>query len=162
MVAGEGDRDFEELYAAHFQPLTVQLYVYAGDLEQARDLVQEAFCRAYGRWSKISTYEDPLGWVRRVAWNLATSRWRRLRIAAGFAKQYREEHAEPPSPDRVALMRALSELADNHRRVVVLHYLGDMAVADIAAQENVPVGTVKSWLHRGRAALAAQLADKEV
>jgi RNA polymerase sigma-70 factor (ECF subfamily) len=40
---------------------------------------------------------------------------------------------------------------------VVLHYLADLSVAEVAEQEGVPVGTVKSWLHRGRIALAIQL-----
>jgi RNA polymerase sigma-70 factor (ECF subfamily) len=160
--AGGSDRDFEELYAAHFHALTVQLYAYAGDMDRARDLVQEAFCRAYSRWRKISTYDDPLGWIRRVAWNLATSHWRRMRTAARFASRHREEYTSPPSPDRVALMEALSTLPENPRRAVVLHYLADMAVSDIAAQMDVPAGTVKSWLHRGRAALATQLAEGKV
>jgi RNA polymerase sigma-70 factor (ECF subfamily) len=156
------DRDFEELYAAHFHALTVQLYAYAGDMDQAREVVQEAFCRAYSRWKKISTYDDPLGWIRRVAWNLATSQWRRMRTAARFAGRYREEYASPPSPDRVAIMNALSTLPENQRRVVVLHYMADMAISDIAEQVNVSANTVKSWLHRGRAALAAQLAERKV
>ncbi len=62
-----------------------------------------------------------------------------------------------PGPDRVALTAALARLPANQRRAVVLHYLADLSVTQIAAQEDVPEGTVKSWLHRGRAALAAQL-----
>jgi RNA polymerase sigma-70 factor (ECF subfamily) len=53
----------------------------------------------------------------------------------------------------------LAALPDRHRRVVILHYLADLSVAAIAVQENVSPNTVKSWLHRGRAELAAQLGD---
>lgn len=149
----------EELYAAHFRGLTVQLYAYTADLGLAQELVQEAFCRAIPRWSRISTYDDPLAWIRRVAFNLATSRWRRSRTARAFAHRYREEHAPEPSPDRVVLAQALATLPANHRRAVVLHHLADLPVADIAESEGVPEGTVRVWLHRGRTALAAQLAD---
>ncbi|WDZ85417.1 SigE family RNA polymerase sigma factor [Micromonospora cathayae] len=148
---------FDELYHAHFRSLTVQLTAYCGDLSQAQDMVQEAFYRAFARWSTVSRYDDPVAWVRRVAWNLATSRWRRLRTAQSFLRRQREEHVPGPGPDRVALQAALALLPPNQRRAVVLHYLADLSVAQIAEQEQVPEGTVKSWLHRGRATLATHL-----
>jgi len=150
---------FEEFYAAHFQSLTIQLYAYTADLAAAQDLVQEAMCRALARWKRISAYEDPAGWVRRVAWNLAASRWRRARVASVYVHRQREEFASEPSPDRVALVRALATLPEQQRRAVILHYLADLPLGDIAEREGVAVGTVKSWLHRGRAALAIQLVD---
>jgi RNA polymerase sigma-70 factor, ECF subfamily len=153
--------DFEEFYQAYFQPLTIQLFAYTGSMAAAQDVVQEAFCRALSRWKKVSRFDDPGAWVRRVAWNLATSQWRRARTAALFTRRHREEHTPEPSPDRVALARALATLPAQHRRAVIMHYLADLPVAEIAAQENVAEGTVKSWLHRGRTALAAQLTDKE-
>ncbi|MGW5671122.1 SigE family RNA polymerase sigma factor [Micromonospora sp. NPDC003776] len=152
------DIDFDGFYHAHVRSLTLQVAAYCGDLSQAQDLVQEAFCRAFARWSRVSRYDDPLGWVRRVAWNLATSRWRRLRAAQSWLNRQREEHVPGPEPDRVALTVALAQLPASQRRAVVLHYLADLSITQIAAQEGVPEGTVKSWLHRGRAALATRLA----
>jgi RNA polymerase sigma-70 factor (ECF subfamily) len=62
----------------------------------------------------------------------------------------------------VELVRAIATLPANQRRAIVLHYLGDLSVSDIAAQEDVPENTVKSWLRRGRTALAALLGDEEM
>ncbi|MFI5915674.1 SigE family RNA polymerase sigma factor [Dactylosporangium sp. NPDC051541] len=152
---------FEEFYAAYFRPLTIQLFAYTGDMATAQDMVQEAFCRALARWKRVSTMDDPAAWVRRVAWNLATSRWRRARTAMQFAQRQREEYAAAPSPDRVALAQALTALPAQQRRAVILHYLADLPINAIARQEGVAEGTVKSWLHRGRAVLAAQLTEKE-
>ncbi|HEX6869999.1 MAG TPA: sigma-70 family RNA polymerase sigma factor [Micromonosporaceae bacterium] len=149
--------DFDELYAAKFHVLRSQLYAYLGDRAEASDLVQEAFCRAYSRWNRISAYEDPYAWVRRVAWNLATSRLRRQRVSMRFLRGQREAHVPEPSPDRVALVAALAKLAPQLRKAVVLFYLGNLSVAEIAAQEDVAEGTVKSWLSRGRTALAEHL-----
>jgi RNA polymerase sigma-70 factor (ECF subfamily) len=150
--------DFDELYATHFADLTVQLYVYFGDRQEAQDVVQEAFCRALTRWRKISTYDDPVAWVRRVAWNLATSQWRRRRTALAFLHRRTVAAQVPePGPDRVALIDALATLPSAQRRAMVLYYLADLPVADIAEREGVAEGTVKSWLHRGRTALAAYL-----
>lgn len=156
---GESHRNFDEFYGATFHGLRSQLYAYLGDRAEAQDVVQEAYCRAFARWKKISGYDDPVAWVRKVAWNLATSRFRRQRTAINFLRRQREEHHDGPSPDRVALVRALATIPAQQRKAVVLHYLAQLSVAEIAQQEGVAEGTVKSWLSRGRAALSARLAD---
>src|SRR5262249_38088844 len=107
----------------------------------------------------VSGYDDPAAWVRRVAWNLATSRWRRLRRARAFARAQREEYVEGPEPDRVALVAALSKLPPQQRRAVVLYHLADLPLAEIATHGGVPEGTVRVWLHRGGAALGAHLTE---
>jgi len=154
-------RDFDELYTAAFPVLRSQLFAYLGDRAEAQDAVQEAFCRAFTKWKTISTYQDPFAWVRRVAWNVATSGFRRRRTARSFLRKQREQHVEGPSPDRVVLVAALAKIPPQLRKAVVLHYIGELSVAEIAAQEDVAEGTVKSWLSRGRAALGAQLAERE-
>jgi RNA polymerase sigma-70 factor (ECF subfamily) len=64
-----------------------------------------------------------------------------------------------PTPDRVALQAALATLPERHRQAIILHYLADVSIAEIAAITGAAEGTVKSWLHRGRAALAQRLGD---
>jgi RNA polymerase sigma-70 factor (ECF subfamily) len=59
----------------------------------------------------------------------------------------------------VVLTQALATLPERHRRAVVLFHLADLSIAEIAEQEGVAEGTVKAWLHRGRAALAVQLSE---
>ena len=73
------DEEFEQLFLHARRRLVGQLYVVTGDLGEAQDMVQEAFVRAWLRWSKLASYEDPEAWVRRVAMNLAANRWRSLR-----------------------------------------------------------------------------------
>ncbi|MDI1464193.1 sigma-70 family RNA polymerase sigma factor [Catellatospora sp. KI3] len=158
-AAPRGDPAFADLYRSHFQRLATQLYAYLGDHAEAQDLTQEAFCRALDRWRRISAYDDPAAWVRRVAWNLATSRLRRRLTALRHLSRQREEHSPGPGPDRVALVRALAALPARQRRAVVLHHLGHLTTAEIAEQEGVAEGTVRSWLSRGRAALAVSLTD---
>ncbi|MFI6263159.1 SigE family RNA polymerase sigma factor [Micromonospora sp. NPDC051006] len=153
--------EFTSFYEAHFHRLAVQLYAYLGDHAEAQDLTQEAFCRVLERWDRISTYDDPSAWVRRVAWNLATSRLRRMRTAVRHLAGQREEHVPGPEPDRVALTAALAALPANQRRAVVLHHLAQLGVAEIADHLGAPEGTVRSWLSRGRAALASHLTDRQ-
>jgi RNA polymerase sigma-70 factor (ECF subfamily) len=83
----------------------------------------------------------------------------RFRTALSFLRRQRpqEPWADGPTTDRLELVEALATLPSAQRRAMVLHYLGDMSVNQIAAREGVPAGTVKSWLHRGRTGLAAHL-----
>jgi RNA polymerase sigma-70 factor, ECF subfamily len=151
--------DFADFYAATFAPLTAQMHAFIGDHAEAQDLAQEAYARAYSRWSTIGGYDDPLGWVRRVAWNMAVSRWRRGRILRLWYRELLPESASAPSHLHVDLVRALGQLPANQRKAVVLHYLADMPVAEIATFMDAPEGTVKAWLHRGRTALSVGLGD---
>ena len=151
--------DFAALYQARFTDLAGQLYAFTGDASETHDLVQEAFIRAWQRWATVGQYDDPVAWVRRVAWNLAMSRFRRLRLAHRGTVSA-EQVVAAVGPDRVALVEALRTLPERHRQALVLHYLADLSVNEIANDIGVAVGTVKSWLHRGRTQLAAQLRDE--
>jgi RNA polymerase sigma-70 factor (ECF subfamily) len=158
-VARDDAADFDALYHARYGDVVAMLHAFVGDLGVAEDLAQEAFCRAWQRWHTVATYEEPLAWIRRVALNLATSRWRRLRVARMHLRRERPPVAPELGPDHVALVAALRRLPPDQRRAIVLHHLVDLPIADVAHEMRVAVGTVKSWLHRGRAALAAQLAE---
>jgi len=149
--------DFAEFYGASFDGLCVQLYAHAGSWSEAQDVVQEAFCRALARWSRISQYDDPAAWVRKVAWNLATSRWRRVRSNLHFVHRERPEHAPGPDAEFIDLRTALTALPPKQRQAVVLHYLSDVPVLEIAEMMGVAEGTVKSWLHRARTTLDGRL-----
>ena len=72
-------RDFEAVFVRHFSGLVRALTVVCGDRETAADCVQEAFARAHERWDRLEGYEDPVGWIRHVAINLARDAHRRSR-----------------------------------------------------------------------------------
>src|SRR5687767_10370215 len=124
--------EFADLYHTHFRRIALQLHAYLGDHSEAQDVTQEAFCRALDRWGRISGYDDPSAWVRRVAVNLAISRRRRQTTMLRFVSRQRVEHVDGPGPDRVALIRALAALPERHRRAVVQHHIGHMSTAEIA------------------------------
>jgi RNA polymerase sigma-70 factor (ECF subfamily) len=128
------DDDFERFYLGSRRRLVGLLYTVTGDLHEAEDITQEAFARAAADWSRISGYDVPEAWVRRVAFNLAANRPRRL-------------------------VDALRTLPVRQRQAVVMHHVAGLEVAQIAAELSVPAGTVKSWLSRGRTALAKALTD---
>lgn len=154
--------EFDAFYLAQAPSLVRQLHAMTGDLGEAQDCVQEGFSRAWQRWDRVGRYDAPEAWVRQVAWRLAVSRFRRATTGLRAARRHGPPPDEPaPSPDRVALVAALATLPAAQRRAVVLHHVAGLSVQEVAAETGSPTGTVKARLSRGRAALAAALADPE-
>ncbi|GIJ44840.1 RNA polymerase sigma24 factor [Virgisporangium aliadipatigenens] len=152
------DPDFDEFYRGTWHRLTTFLYALGGDLAEAQDLAQEAYARAWQRWSAVSGYGDPEAWLRTVAYRLYVNRWRKLRNGV---KAYRRhgvaDAVAPPSENTVALTNALRTLPAKQRHVIVLHHLFDLSVVEVAEQTGIPVNTVKTLLVRGRRTLAEKL-----
>ncbi len=154
---------FDELFRAHQPRLVDALTLVAGDREVAADAVQEAFVKAHLRWRRVSRYEDPIGWVRRVAINRLKDEHRRSRRKRAAIERLGAEpsrHEETHFADD-GLDEQLRRLPRQQRLCVVLRYLEDLSVAEIAATLGVAEGTVKSNLHDARARLRAHL-DPEV
>jgi RNA polymerase sigma-70 factor (sigma-E family) len=150
---------FDAFYRATRQRLFECVYALTGDAAEAQDAVQEAYARAWQRWSTVSGYADAEAWVRTVARRIAVSRWRRTRNRLAAYRRMGVPSSLPgPGPDAVALVTALAQLPLAQRVTIVLHHLMDLPVADVARETGVPVGTVKARLARGRRALASLLA----
>lgn len=146
---------FDELYRASRDRLAVQLAALTGNSSDANEVVQEAFMRAWLRWGTVGGYDDPEAWVRRVAHNLAVSRWRKARKLV-LRASVPVAGTEIPG-QTIPILAALQALPVSERRAIVLHHVGGLPVTDVATELRVPEGTVKSWLSRGRTHLAAEL-----
>jgi RNA polymerase sigma-70 factor, ECF subfamily len=155
------DRDFVTFYQANHGRLVVQLFAVTGDLQDAEDVVQEAFARAYLRWGRLSAYDLPAAWVRRVAFNLALQGLRRARRLLSVHDRL-DAAAQPAlAAEQLEFADALRRLPPRHRQVLALRYLADLSVEEIARELRLPVGTIKSRLARARKVLAAQLDGRE-
>lgn len=154
-----------ELYHACYRRLVAQVYAFTSDLAEAQDVVQEAFARALARPKALSDVENPEAWLRTVAINVIRRRWRRRKLLDTILLRERPTIRvvePPPEPDRADLRDALTRIPRPFREVLVLHYLADLPVDEVAQLLDIPVGTVKSRLSRGRAALAGQLGSYPV
>ena len=74
-----GVADFDSFYGATARRVVRHAYALTGNIADAQDIAQEAFARAWQRWDSVRACDSPEAWVRRVATNLATSRFRRDR-----------------------------------------------------------------------------------
>ncbi len=159
-------RDFEEFYQANYVRLVLILSAILGDRLEAEDAAQEAFARALARWPRISGYDLPEMWVRRVALRVAVDshrRWRRRKDASERLQALRVTSQAEPSDALAftALGKALMLLPLREREVLILHYVADMPVDRIAADRGLPAGTVKDRLVAGRRRLERELAKSQ-
>lgn len=155
------DSSFDEFYVGTRRNVYAQVLGIVGDGQDAQEITQEAYVRAWSNWEKIRKYEDPVGWVRGVAWRLAISRWRRTKSRARILLRPAEQIADvqDASVDRLVVHEALSSLSQDARAVVVLFYLADLSIEEIARQTGMRPGTIKSHLARSRASLADRLSS---
>jgi len=159
-------RDFEDFYAANYGKVAALVTAVTGDRHEAHDIAQEAFARALARWPRVSGYELPEAWVRQVAMRLAIDSARRIRRALRAMPLLRAggrpEVAEPgDSLTFTALGQALARIPLREREVLVLYYVADLPVEQIAHDRGIPAGTVKSRLAAGRRRLEAGLAQDQ-
>lgn len=157
-----GTVTYEDFYRSEFPAMVALASTLVGS--SAEDIAQEAMIQANQNWSKISSYDKPGTWVRRVTINLSLSSLRRaatqLRKIALLNAGAADVAWQPKGLDD-DLTQAVSSLPKKQRAAVVLHYLEDLPVADIAEILECAPSTAKVHLHRGRQALAEKLGHPE-
>ena len=155
------ETEFDDFYLASLGRVTAQVYAMIGDWDEAQECAQEAFARAWSHRDHLDAVRYPEAWVRTTAHRLAISRWRKVvhRRRPPDRGATPPVVADPPDGQRIDLVRALQKIPTDQRRAIVLHYLLDLPVAEVARETHAPVGTVKARLSRGRCALAALLAE---
>jgi RNA polymerase sigma-70 factor, ECF subfamily len=154
--------EFEEFYAANYGKIAALIAAVLGDRNEAEDVAQEAFARALARWPRLASYELPEAWVRQVALRLAIDSSRRLRRTVRALPLLRAARPADPDPGDAlpftALGHALSRIPFREREVIVLYYVADLTVEQIAHDRGIPVGTIKARLAAGRRRLELVLA----
>jgi RNA polymerase sigma-70 factor (ECF subfamily) len=177
--AKAGDTDaYGKLVTLHQDRIFATVLRHVRDEHKARDITQDAFIQAY---KAIQSYEDRARfttWLHRIALNLVTSRHRHesaLKRGGGQNRASLDAEGVPEpdaglrSPDQVVeadeigvLVRAaIDELEEEYRTVIVLRDLQGMSYEEIADVLDVPAGTVRSRLHRGRERLKDKLKHLE-
>lgn len=168
MTEGEktsSDREliaFDSFYRREYPGVVRLAFTLTGRLDVAEELAQDSFLACHRRWDRISRYEDPLAWVRRVATNRCISSGRRhvteIRL---LAKLGRERPVAPPSTESSdGLWDAVRQLPKRQAQVVALAFVEDLDVKTIAGTLGIGEESVRTHLRRGRMALSARLREE--
>lgn len=152
---------FVRFFQDEYSVVVSLVYGLSGSRAAAEDIAQEAFLRAHRDWRRVGAMDSPQGWLRRVAINLATSRWRRLRAETAALTRLSPPTAFAPPEARItAFWDEVRRLPTRQAQALTLHYLEDMPVDEIAAVLEIADGTVKALLSQGRERLRRQLIAK--
>lgn len=164
---GDDNQAFAELVRRHQGKVRGLLLRLTANPTLADDLAQEVFLRAYrgligfeGR-ARFST------WLYRIAYNVFLNHRTRTRELSALPSGF-DTHAAAPDSDLSAsrldmrrdLSSAIAALPERYRAVVTLHYLEDVSYPEIAEVLDLPLGTVKTHLHRAKKMLRASLAGE--
>ena len=164
---------FEKIVRPHFDRLYRLAWRLAGQKAEAEDLFQELLVKAFGKLDDLVGIDEPGSWLSRMMYNLFIDerrRFTRKRLQTVYEGEMAGDGlaglpgADNPERDQRRFERlkkldaALSALSDEHRSIVLLHDTEGYKLTEIQDLMGIPVGTVKSRLHRARARLREILA----
>ena len=149
---------FEAFYDKHYDAIRRGLSAAFRDSLLAEEAAQEAFTRAYLHWRRVSQMDRPDGWVYVVAVRVATRRRPHL---GGRDGQASAEDFADDVVNHEMLRSAIDRLPARQRLAIVLRFLADLPVGDVAEAMGCAPGTVKSTLHAALARLHVDLDDAE-
>ncbi|MFG3697620.1 SigE family RNA polymerase sigma factor [Micromonospora sp. NPDC047620] len=155
--------EFDDFVRTRSVALLRVAYLLTGDRHAAEDLLQEVLEQVYVRWRRVQA--SPEAYARRALVNRSINRWRwrarRPEQALGDNDGVARDHADDIAL-RQAVVAALRTLPPRQRAAVVLRYLEDLSVADVAATLRCSEGAVKSHASRGLARLREALAGSSL
>lgn len=150
---------FEAFLEENFDPIRRALVLALGDPARAEELAQEAFARAYARWSTVSVMQRPVAWIYVVAMNKARRDLRREARDHGAMVEPVSDDPSGQVATAVTVRAALATLAPRQRAVVVLRCLADLSTRETATALKCSPGTVKATLHAAFAHLRVEMEE---
>lgn len=167
---------FEELLQRHLNDMFAFAFYLSGSKEAAEDLVQDLFVNLSERQVKTDGVQNPRAWLASLLYRLFVDQWRKeQRSPIHYGGDSNNSNfgedcivkAIDASPGPAALVQmkeeqerlyiALQELADKHKHVIILHDIQGYSLPEVEVIMSVPIGTLKSRLHRARDKLLVKL-----
>jgi RNA polymerase sigma-70 factor (ECF subfamily) len=149
---------FSAFFRQEFTRVVRTIYLIVRDHALAEDIAQDAFLRLFQNWAKVSRYDRPDAWVRRVAIRIAVRGRRRDQLWS--ALRVRLLPQPEPGPRNLDVLDAVGRLPAAQRAAIALFYYEDRPVAQIAALLGCTESTARVHLHHGRKRLAMLLGEE--
>src|SRR4029453_1460200 len=144
---------FGGFFRAEYETLLRAIYLISGSRDEAEELAQDTFVKAYERWDRVGEMDNPAGYLYRTAVNKRRSVARRLRLAAQRAFSLRPPDVIAESDDRDQIRRALALLPESQREAIVLvEWLG-LTDAEAGRVLGASAGAVRVRISRAKASL---------
>lgn len=161
VMGGSEEVTFEQFAVREFDQVVALALASLRDEQDALDVAQETMTRTFRCWAEVSGLDRPGAWSRRVALNLITDRFRERARRGRLVDRLRSRASRSANVEVAVwdedLWSEVAALPRRRREVIVLHYVLDVSVEEIAEIVSAPVGTVKSDLARARERLRSQL-----
>jgi RNA polymerase sigma-70 factor (ECF subfamily) len=151
--------DFDTFFDRHFDPVARALTLATGSRDLAEDATQDAFTKALRRWRRVRQMDRPDGWVYVVAMNAARDRARKAERTSTPAPEPAVDHSGGVAV-RLTVRDAIATLPPRQREAVVLRFLADLSLDEVATAMGCAVGTVKATLHQAMGALRVELDEQ--
>jgi RNA polymerase sigma-70 factor (ECF subfamily) len=152
------EEEFSAFYLAEFQEVVRASYLIVHDRQRAEEIAQEAFIQLLTHWRKVSEYQQPAAWVRRVAIRMAMRSARRERLRPGLERQT----SLPPvlTAQDVDLLNAVKRLPPRQRAAVALFYFEDRPLSEVANIMGCSHAAAKVHVFNARRRLADLLGEE--
>lgn len=165
LVAVSDDEEFTAYVSAALPRLRRLAYVLCGDAHRGDDVVQIAITRLYTHWRRARNADDLDAYSRtvlvRAFLNENRRRWSLVRLVGGSAELPQGEQVSPDVETRAVVWTALRRVPPRARAVLVLRFVADLPVAEVARVLRCSESTVKSQTAHGLAALRRLLGEEE-
>lgn len=155
------EKAFRQLVERHHPLAYSAVRSVMGDRDDVEDVVQEVFIKVYRALATFRTDARFSTWLYRIARNEAVSAVRKRTLSGPPIEETVLESSSASRPDeqfraeeeREVMSRCLEQLDDHYRTVLELRYLGERSYQEISEAMELPIGTVKSYIHRAKADL---------
>jgi RNA polymerase sigma-70 factor (ECF subfamily) len=152
------DDGYDAFYRAEYPHVVRTSYLIVHDRQRAEDVAQDAFIQLFTHWRKVSRYEQPAAWVRRVAIRLASRAARRETRRPSV--EHQGDHPLPLGAQDVDLLRAIRQLTPQQRAAVALYYFEDRPLPEVAHILGCSHAAAKVHVFNARKRLAQLLGEE--
>ncbi|MHC5074886.1 MAG: RNA polymerase sigma factor [Planctomycetota bacterium] len=162
-MEGKLKKEFEKTWMQTSKRIRAYMYCACGNWTQADDLLQDCYLRAFQRWGQFNGTGSRQAWIFTIARNICIDFFRdrkQLTRKVNDEALVMQRTTLHSNENLESIWNAINCLADEYRQVIYLRFAADLDYKEIASSLKIPIGTVRSRLHRGLKAIKEKLQEQ--